>query len=117
MPPEIARRLFDAYQACLAIEGFVRGVDFSAFLRSALIRSAVERQFEIIGEPLSKAARDEPVLSSRVPDIPRIVGLRNRLIYGDDSVDEEIVWDIVSTKLAPLKLRRELSDAGYPVKP
>ena len=65
-------------------------------------QAAVERQFEIIGEALNRAVRDDETLADRVPDIPRIVGLRNRLIHGYDAVDDELVWDIVQTKIKPL---------------
>jgi len=37
-----------------------------------------------------------------VPEIPRIVGLRNRLIHGYDAVDDQLVWDIVQSKIKPL---------------
>jgi len=38
------------------------------------------------------------------PDIPwiQIIGLRNRLIHGYDSVDMDILWNIVSKDLPPL---------------
>jgi uncharacterized protein with HEPN domain len=38
------------------------------------------------------------------PDIPwpEIVGLRNRLIHGCDSVDFDIPWQIVTEDLPPL---------------
>jgi uncharacterized protein with HEPN domain len=52
-----------------------------------------------------------------VPALRQVVGLRNRLIHGYDSIDDEIIWDIVQTKLLPLneKLRALLAGAGYPV--
>jgi len=41
---------------------------------------------------------------ARHPDIPwsEIVGLRNRLIHGYDSVDFDILWQIVSDDLPPV---------------
>jgi uncharacterized protein with HEPN domain len=63
----------------------------------------VERQFEIIGEALGIAAKEDDSLLETIPDLPRIVGLRNRLIHGYDSVDPELVWDVVKTKIPPLK--------------
>lgn len=116
MTPEVAKRLLEASAACAAIESFVRGVDAGGFAESALIRSAVERQFEIIGEALGRAAREEPALAELMPEIPRIVGLRNRLIHGYDSVDDQIVWDIVQTKLPALQaiLLRQLTAKGFP---
>lgn len=51
-----------------------------------------------------------------MPEIPRIVGLRNRLIHGYDSVDDLLVWDIVLTKLPVLRaeLTEHLTKAGFP---
>lgn len=80
------------------------------------MRSAVERQFEIVGEALGRAAREAPELNEAMPEIPRIVGLRNRLIHGYDSVDDQIIWDIVQTKIPALreKLKIALDAAGFP---
>ena len=33
---------------------------------------------------------------------PQIVGLRNRLIHGYDSIDYEILWEILHVDLPPL---------------
>lgn len=116
MTPEVAKRLLEASVACAAIRGFVHEVDAGGFAESVLIRSAVERQFEIIGEALGRAAREDSALADLMPEIPRIVGLRNRLIHGYDSVDDQIVWDIVQTKLPalPATLLRQLAAAGFP---
>ena len=59
------------------------------------------RLLEIIGEAAGRVAADE---RARHPDIPwsEIVGLRNRLIHGYDSVDFDILWQIVSDDLPPV---------------
>ena len=62
---------------------------------------ALCRLVEIIGEAanrVSQARRD------RHPDIPwgGIIGLRNRLIHGYDSIDHEILWQILTVDLPPL---------------
>jgi uncharacterized protein with HEPN domain len=110
MRPETAKRLIDALAACEAIASFTAGLDLAGFSGNALVRSAVERQFEIIGEALGKAAREDESLVKSMPDIPRIVGLRNRLIHGYDSVDDQLVWDVIRSKLPSLTaaLRRQL---------
>ncbi len=59
---------------------------------------------EIIGEALGKASALWPSLTFAVPEIPRIVGLRNRLIHGYDSVDDELIWDVVLTKIPSLSM-------------
>jgi uncharacterized protein with HEPN domain len=52
-----------------------------------MLRSAVERQFEIIGEALSQLAKIDPAVAARIPDLRRIVGFRNVLIHGYDRMD------------------------------
>jgi uncharacterized protein with HEPN domain len=117
MRPEVAKRLVDAHAACVAVASFTAAQTFASFSASALVRSAVERQFEIIGESLGRAARDEPGIEMAVPELPRIVGLRNRLIHGYDSVDDEILWDLVQNKISPLRSTLEalLAEGGWTV--
>ena len=103
MNDRLKKRLFDALSACDAIGDFVQGRDFAAYRSDKMLRSAVERQFEIIGEALAQASIVDSTLPERFPELRRIVALRNRLIHGYDSVDDEIVWDIVQFKLSVLK--------------
>jgi uncharacterized protein with HEPN domain len=114
MTIEARKRLLDAAEACAAIAEFTQGRDFAAYESDRLLRSAVERQFEIIGEALGRAAGADASLESLLPELPRVVALRNRIIHGYDSVDDEIIWDIVRNKLPALavQLRRLLSDDG-----
>jgi uncharacterized protein with HEPN domain len=55
--------LWDVRQASGLIEQFVSGVDFDAYSASDLMRSAVERQFEIIAEALSQLAKVDAALA------------------------------------------------------
>ncbi len=97
------KRLLDALGACEAIAQFVGTSDFATYKADPMRRSAVERQFEIVGEALGRAAQEDDALHSRLPELRRIVGLRNRLIHGYDAVSDAIVWDIVQNKLPPLR--------------
>lgn len=97
MTNRLKKRLFDVLEACRAIMTFTHAKDAAAYERDLLLRSAVERQLEIIGEALKQAAAMEPAVIPSIADLSRIVALRNRIIHGYDSVDDEIVWDIVQT--------------------
>lgn len=50
LQPEVQQRILDAAEACRHIQEFTHGMDYSRFAESALVRSAVERQLEIIGD-------------------------------------------------------------------
>jgi uncharacterized protein with HEPN domain len=107
MTNAVKKRLLDAKNACQAILNFTSDTDFAAYESNLLLRSAVERQLEIIGEALGKADELEEGLKSDIPALPRIVALRNRVIHGYDSVDHQIVWDIIQTKVPVLHQQLE----------
>ena len=67
----------------------------------------------LVGEALGQAANEDEKLEELIPAIPRIVALRNRVIHGYDSVDDEIVWNIVQSDVPVLRSRlRDLLDEG-----
>jgi uncharacterized protein with HEPN domain len=90
MKPTLKKRLLDALAACRAIQGFITDRAFADYERNLMLRSAVERQFEIIGEALNQAEMEDSELAAAIPDLRRIVGLRNRIIHGYDSVDDQL---------------------------
>jgi uncharacterized protein with HEPN domain len=102
MTDEVRTRLFDALRVGEAIQEFVDEQDFQKYERDLMLRSAVERQLEIIGEACGQAVEEDEPIEERIPALLRIVALRNRVLHGYDSVDDEIVWDIVQSKVSPL---------------
>ena len=52
MDDNVAKWLFDAFQASKYIREFVKGKTYEDNRSDALLKSGVERQFEIIGEVL-----------------------------------------------------------------
>ena len=73
-----------------------------------MLRSAIERQFEIIGEALNRLKRLDPETAVRISDYQRIIDFRNVLAHGYDVVSDQVVWDIVQNKLPDL--RREIDE-------
>ena len=68
-----------------------------------LVRSAVERQFEIIGEALNQLSKVAPNIAHRIPHIRDIIGFRNVLIHGYAAIDDARVWHIAQTSLPGLR--------------
>lgn len=98
--------LSEMIDAVEAIEDFTHGMDKEDFLFDAKTKSAVVRQFEILGEA-AKAIPEN--IQSLVPDLPwsRIAGMRDRLIHAYFIVDYNLVWDTVKNELPALKERLE----------
>ena len=107
MPRDPRALLADALDAARSIERFRRDLDLDGFRADELVRAAVERKLEIVGEALNRLSREEPDLAERIPDIGRIVGFRNVLAHGYDVVDDEIVWDAITIDLPELTTRVE----------
>jgi uncharacterized protein with HEPN domain len=107
MTDRSAKRLRDALAACRAIAAFTDGADFSGYEENELLRSGVERKLEIVGEALKYAEDEDATLGERITELRGIVGPRNRIIHGYDAVDDEIIWDIVQSKVPTLVAQLE----------
>jgi uncharacterized protein with HEPN domain len=94
--------LWDAKRAVESINQFTSGKTLTEYVADEMLRSAVERQFEIIGEALNQLAKVAPNLAIKIPSLPRIVAFRNILIHGYAVVDNEIVWRAVQENLPGL---------------
>jgi uncharacterized protein with HEPN domain len=108
MSPNVRRYLFDMQHAVLGILSFVDGRTIDDFKNDLMLRSAIERQFEIIGEAMTRLLKESPELCDKISEAPRIVGFRNVLIHGYDTLNNDITWRIVQDKL-PI-LQRELQE-------
>jgi uncharacterized protein with HEPN domain len=81
--------LFDILEAGRVIQDFVRNVTLSQYLADLRTRSAVERQFEILGEAFVRLREADLETFVQFPQAPRIIGFRNRLIHAYDTIDQE----------------------------
>ena len=102
MVEEIKKYLFDINEAILSIESYLgEKRDFNIYLGNKMLRRAVEREFEIIGEAmnrLDKLAADTPISAKS-----QIISMRNRVIHGYDKIDDVIVWGTIVRHLPILK--------------
>jgi len=67
-----------------------------------MLRSAVERQFEIIGEALAKLAKIDQETAALISEHRRIIAFRNILIHGYAQIDDRLVWGVLDSKLPTL---------------
>ena len=93
----------DIITACDAIALDVSGVDVDTYMETRSIRSAVEREFIIIGEAVAALARIAPEAFDAITRARRIVDFRNRLTHEYPTVDDALVWAIVEHDVPVLR--------------
>lgn len=102
MPPETPKWLDDIRDAATYIASATAGKTVDSLATDRTLRQAIERNFEIIGEAMSRISRCDPATIERLTDHRRIIAFRNILIHGYDSIDVEIVWDVIQYGLPKL---------------
>ena len=99
---EARKYLYDIRHAAELVAEFTRGRIFADYESDLMLQSAVERQFEIIGEATNQLARTDEAVVNRISGHQRIIAFRNVLIHGYADVDDRLVWDVVETSLPTL---------------
>lgn len=103
MNERILKWLFDIKDAIQEIEGYFIEYpkNLDAYKSNILIKRAIERDLEIIGEAINrilKADSEFPLVHAR-----RIIGLRNQIIHSYDNISDEIIWAVISKHIPLLK--------------
>ena len=94
--------LFDIQLASSRIAKYVARKSFADYEQDDLLRSAVERQFEIIGEAIAQLQKFDLKTAERIPNFRKIVAFRNILIHGYASIENSTVWGVVESDLKEL---------------
>jgi uncharacterized protein with HEPN domain len=89
---ELAGLLWDALEFARNARIAVGGISLEKYLEGGLVAWGTERQMELIGEVLSKLRRAAPEVAERVPNVQKIIGMRNILIHGYLVVNPRIVY-------------------------
>ncbi len=91
--------LWDAREATQRVAEFLKDASEEDYVASDLMRSAVERQLEILGEALGQLEKADPDLARQIPQLRAAVDLRNLLIHGYAKIDSRIVWNTATTDI------------------
>jgi len=89
--------------AILSIEEYTAG-GREEFLQRKMVRDAVIRNLEVIGEAVKNLSED---VRANCPAVPwqKVAGLRDVLIHQYFGVNPELVWQITESRLPELKQR------------
>lgn len=103
MQPEAkdAAHLWDMLDAARAIERFVKSRVLSDYLADRMLRGAVERHIEIIGEAANRVSL---AFREAHPEIPwqRIIAQRNVLVHEYGEIDDALIWRVATTRIPDL---------------
>lgn len=95
--------LTDILKSADAIDNFTVGLEFADYEASPLIRSAVERQLQILTEAAFRLGENAAILCPTI-EWRDIRGLGNFLRHQYDAVNDRLIWDKVHNEIPLLKL-------------
>ena len=116
MPKRLPKHLFDALAAVRLVREFSQGLSLEALASNVLVRSAIERQLEILGEACLRAVKVGPDIRQRLPEVAFAIGLRNKIIHGYDRIENAVVYDTLVHDLPAFeqRLAKELAEQPPP---
>lgn len=116
MPSRLPKHLFDALTAVRLARRFAAGLSFDGFESNVLVRSAIERQLEILGEACQRMVQTDAAIRQRMPEVGFAIGLRNKIIHGYDRLENAVVFDTLMHDLPVIEesLMKELAKLPLP---
>lgn len=93
--------LTDMLFAINSINEFTAKTTFEEYSNNKMMRFAVERNLEIIGEAMNKILMVNSEI--KITNSRRIVDARNKIIHGYDEIEDINIWAIICNHLPLLK--------------
>jgi len=93
--------LWDMLDAAKAVQEFIFGCRIHRYLSDRMLRSAIERQVEIIGEAARKVSQ---IFKDAHPEIPwrRIIVQRHVLAHEYGEIKHELLWKVATIHVPEL---------------
>jgi len=94
--------LYDIINCCEFLLEFTKTKTVEDYKNDRAFRSAVERELQVIGEAITQLDRISPETADKISEHRNIIGFRNVLVHGYDSLDPYTVWNVIEVKLDKL---------------
>lgn len=103
MNPKALKYILDIESILEEIESIKIRVEnsFIQYKGDFVMKRAIERDLEIIGEAVKKLLNEEPTI--QLTSAKKIIGLRNRISHAYDSIEDELIWGIIQRDIPLLK--------------
>jgi uncharacterized protein with HEPN domain len=102
MKPEVSKYLRDIQDAGRTIVEITSGSTLADYEKNKILRLAVERCFEIVGEALRHISERDPETVAQITNHRRIIAFRNILIHGYSVLKHDVVWSAAKDHLPKL---------------
>jgi uncharacterized protein with HEPN domain len=103
MQPRSLKLLEDIRDSAAFVCEVTAGKTLDDYRADRLLRQAVERNFEIIGEAVRRLARTDSQTAERIEQHEYIIAFRNILIHGYDLIDHAQVWKVIAEQIPVLR--------------
>lgn len=109
MDERILKWLYDIKMSIDEIDNFFmeEEKDFFKYRNNIMLKRAVERNFEIIGEAVNRIITRDNLFTEKISNAKAIISLRNQVIHAYDNISDENIWSILTNHLSKLKLEVE----------
>jgi uncharacterized protein with HEPN domain len=109
MDERILKWLFDIKMSMDEINEFFHNEekDFFKYKNNLMLKRAVERNLEIIGEAINRIITRDISYNDKITNAKAIIGLRNHVIHAYDNISDENIWSILINHLPKLKIEIE----------
>ena len=106
MDERILKWLYDIKIAIEEIDGYFLELpkDFLKYSQNLMLKRAVERDLEIIGEAMNRILTRDKEFEVKITNAKSIVGLRNQVIHAYDNISDENIWSILINHLPKLRI-------------
>ena len=102
MTEKAKKFLSDIFYSIELIQEFTQDLDsFIDYKTDLKTKGAVERHLAIIGEAVNQFSKESTTI--QLQNATQIISLRNRLVHSYDTIDDAIIWLILTRHLKPLK--------------
>ena len=110
MDEKILKWLYDIKFAIEEVDSYFNGKEknFFEYRRNVMLKRAVERDLEIIGEAINRILKRDENFIEQVSNARSIIGLRNQVIHAYDNISDENIWSVLTNHLP--KLKKEIDD-------
>ncbi len=94
--------LDDMIACCERVSSYVAGLDRTSFDKGGMAYDAIVRNVELLGEAARHVPEDVRKGATGI-DWRAVVAVRNILVHGYFSIDNDILWDVIQRKIPEMR--------------